>query len=153
MPLDDINAEMKKIIGIFEKEVEMYQKIVPKLKEIFEENGIKTAFAPKCWKVVHDPEMLIMEDLGVRNFANENRLTGMDMQHAKMVISKLAQFHAASVCVLEKNGPFSNRIMSTMFHEVHTRKLISIFWANILNNLRSWNTCQKYVDRMVSCGL
>ncbi|XP_037922349.1 uncharacterized protein LOC119658744 [Hermetia illucens] len=148
MPPNDPTAEMKKSLGIFEKEVEMYQKIVPQFEEILIENGVKTALAPKCWKVAYDPEMLIMEDLGARKFSNINRLNGMDMEHAKMVLSKLAQFHAASVCLLEKNGPFSNLVMGSMVNNEHFRAMQPIFWSNILKNLRLWKTCQEYVHRM-----
>ncbi|XP_037922341.1 uncharacterized protein LOC119658739 [Hermetia illucens] len=151
MPLNDPNAQMKKSLGIFTKEVEMYEKIVPKFEEIFQENGIETAFVPKCWKVVDNPEMLIMEDLGARKFTNVDRLNGMDMEHVKMVLSKLAQFHAASVCVLEKNGPFSKQIMSSLFDDESCnffRALQPIVWGNIVKNLRLWKTCQEYVDRI-----
>ncbi|XP_037922335.1 uncharacterized protein LOC119658736 isoform X2 [Hermetia illucens] len=151
MPPNDPHAQMKKSLAIFPKEVEMYETIVPKFKEIFQENGVNTAFAPKCWKVVNDPEMLIMEDLGARNFTNINRLNGMDLEHAKMVLSKLAQFHAASVCVLEKNGPFSKHIMSSLITEESFelfKAMQVMFWGNIVKNMRLWKTCQEYVDRI-----
>lgn len=131
----------------------MYSKVVPKFQEIFHDSNIEVAFAPKCWKTVEEHEILIMEDLKVRNFKNINRMQGMDMQHAELVLTKIAQFHAASACIYERDGKYSEQLMEDLFSEAmgeEFRAVQPVIWATICNHLREWNSCQEYVGVMVS---
>ncbi|CAD7091896.1 unnamed protein product [Hermetia illucens] len=151
VPPNDPNIQMKRCLVIFPKEAAMYGKVIPKLEEIFQENDIKIIFGPKCWKTVDHLEMLIMEDLGARKFTNADRLNGMDMQHAKAVLSKLAQFHAASACVLEKSDSSAKQLLSSISSEEafsFFRAIQPMLWGNIVKHLRMWKTCQEYVDRI-----
>ncbi|XP_037922352.1 uncharacterized protein LOC119658746 [Hermetia illucens] len=151
VPPNDPNAQMKKYLEIFPKEALMYEKAIPKLEEVFQENNMKISIGPKCWKVVNNLEMLIIEDLGVRKFSNADRLNGMDIEHAKMVLSKLAQFHAASACVFEKDSTFSKQIISSLMSEQafgFFRIMQPMLWGTIIKYLKMWETCQEYVNRM-----
>jgi hypothetical protein len=43
-----------------------------------------------------DP-VIVLEDLGFLNYKMGNRLIGVDFEHCRQVMKKLARFHAASV--------------------------------------------------------
>ncbi|CAD7091888.1 unnamed protein product [Hermetia illucens] len=151
MPPNDPNGEFKKNLRAYAKEVEMYSKVIPKFQEIFHERNVEINFAPKCWKVVEENEILIIEDLKARKFANINRRQGMDMEHAELVLKRIAQFHAASACIYERDGKYSDQLMNDMYRKIKEggfRTLQPIIWDNICNHLRQWNSCQEYVGLM-----
>jgi len=58
-----------------------------------------------------------MEDLGVHGFKNANRLEGLDMEHTKSVLEKLAKLHAASVRRVELKGPYPEIFTEGIFSE------------------------------------
>lgn len=153
MPPNDPQAELKKSMAAFPKEVEMYEKLVPQFEQAFHEIGVDTEFSPKCWKTMNDPQLLIMEDLTTRKFKNIDRLKGMDMEHTKLVLTKLAQFHAASACIYEKSGPYSEQMRKAMVDRSKSEDLADMqktHWAGLCQLFRFWNTCGEYVDQLVS---
>lgn len=95
-------------LNLFPKERLMYEAVIPQLEALFEECGSKVKFAPKChW--IEDKSgriTLVFEDLLTKKFKNINRLKGFDMAHMKRVLEKLAEFHAASVVLRERMGPY-----------------------------------------------
>lgn len=99
--------EMIAMMGLFPKETEMYEKIIPAFESIFKVAGEDIQFAPNCLAAGTDPiTYLIMEDLTKKNFRCEDRLVGLDMLHMKSILEKLAKFHAASAVYYEKVRSF-----------------------------------------------
>jgi len=58
-----------------------------------------------------------MEDLKDKKFKNAKRQIGLDMKHTERVLEKMAQFHAASACWYEKNGPFPELFLNGFYNE------------------------------------
>ncbi len=68
---------------------------------------------PFCWpnqklnsrsiKFETEPyEILVLDDLSGFGYMMKDRKMGIDLEHAKLVLSKLAKFHAASAIQYEK---------------------------------------------------
>lgn len=94
--------EMVAMMGLFPKEIEMYEKIIPAFESIFKEVGENIEFGPNCLATGTEPiTYLIMEDLTVKNFQVEERKDGLDILHMKSILEKLAKFHAASAVYYE----------------------------------------------------
>ncbi|XP_073819742.1 uncharacterized protein [Musca autumnalis] len=94
---------------IFKKEQLTYSKYIPKFEEFYSEAGKTVEFAPKLMQLQsdrHNSYLLIMEDLRLRDFKNATRQLGLDMEHTKAVLKKLAQFHAASARYVESVEEF-----------------------------------------------
>lgn len=90
------------MLGLFPKEIEMYDKIIPAFEKIFKEAGEDVQFGPKCLATGTEPiTYLMMEDLTKKNFRVEDRRAGLDMEHMKSILEKLAKFHAASAVYYE----------------------------------------------------
>ncbi|XP_019892273.2 uncharacterized protein LOC109612572 [Musca domestica] len=85
---------------IFLKEHTTYTRYIPKFECYYSEVGRPLKMAPRILlpqrKHQITDDLLILEDLRLRGFKNFNRHTGLDMIHTKAVLTKLAQFHAAS---------------------------------------------------------
>jgi hypothetical protein len=95
--------EMKEF-AVFEREILMYQEVIPSLEKIWKDaTGEDANFGPKCLKVSSDGfEIMVLDDLRNEGFEMIDRKVGMNLIQAKLVLSKLAKFHAASAIRFEK---------------------------------------------------
>lgn len=95
--------EMKEF-AVFEREILMYQDVIPSLEKIWKDaTGEEAEFGPKCIKVSSDGfEIMVLEDLKTEGFEMIDRKIGANLTQAKLVLSKLAKFHAASCIKLER---------------------------------------------------
>lgn len=75
----------------------MYENIIPSYENLYQKVGKGVKFAPKYYRLNTSEDHLLLEDLSERGFKNVNRFECLDMQHAELVLQKLAQWHAASV--------------------------------------------------------
>ncbi|EDW84831.1 uncharacterized protein Dwil_GK14334 [Drosophila willistoni] len=98
-----------KMAGIFKKELKMYHTYLPAFEALYHSAGWShIQLAPRC---LHAEETadgdihFVFEDLAKRQFKNVDRIKGLDMEHMKRSLHKLAEFHAASSVYVEQNGP------------------------------------------------
>ena len=91
-----------KEFGVFPRERRMYEGVITSFQKIWEEVGVEVNFGPKSIKFETDPyEILVLDDLAEGNYIMADRKVGIDLTIAKMVLSKLAKFHAASAIRFE----------------------------------------------------
>ncbi|XP_062123626.1 uncharacterized protein LOC133837000 [Drosophila sulfurigaster albostrigata] len=105
---EDRGGKQVKEVGIFDKELQMYQKYLPQFEAIYKDAGEEIQLAPKCLQTEErdDGIHFIFEDLGELQFQNVDRIKGLDMEHMKTLLYKLAEFHAVAAVYVERNGPF-----------------------------------------------
>lgn len=93
-----------KEFAVFEREILMYQDVIESFEKIWSDaTGEEAAFGPKCIKVVSDGyEIIVLDDLKPDGFEMIDRKIGVNLNQAKLVLSKLAKFHASSAIRYEK---------------------------------------------------
>lgn len=93
-----------KEFGVFPHETFVYQNILSSFEEIWlEQAGETIKFGPKGIKFKTDPyEQIILDDLKAEGFEMLNRKVGLNLAQTKMVLAKLAKFHAASAIRYQK---------------------------------------------------
>lgn len=92
----NVVSEIKEL-SIFRREQLVYEDMIKSFEEIWTENGYNIKFAPQCYKVTEVPcEIIVLEDLKVDGYQMISKQRGLDLQQTKIVLSKLAKFHAAS---------------------------------------------------------
>jgi len=96
-------------VNMFPKEMEMYRKYVPAFEKLYKDAGLTITFSAKSFVLNRDvsEEYLLMENLQAKGFKMADRKKGLDMEHTKSALKKLAQWHAASIKYKEINGPYS----------------------------------------------
>lgn len=107
----------------------MYANYIPQFEQLFKENGLSVKLSPTCLHLDETPERvtLVMEDLKPQKYFNIDRLKGFNMEYMKIVLNKLAEFHAASAVYQEKNGPFEALFRASFFDESN-RSLFAAFY-------------------------
>ncbi|KAH8383453.1 hypothetical protein KR009_008706 [Drosophila setifemur] len=94
--------------NMFPKEIEVYGKYVPAFEKLYHDAGLTVTFSAKSF-VLSKPvkeEYLILENLQTSGFKMCDRMKGLDLEHCKSSLKKLAQWHAASLKYKEVNGPY-----------------------------------------------
>lgn len=87
---------------VCEKEMEMYEKILPKAKELLWKIGDKKKMFANTIYVSKTNNAIIFEDLSVKGYQMKTTKDGFDLIHAKMILSKLAKFHAVCAALNEQ---------------------------------------------------
>lgn len=97
--------EMKSF-SVFAREKHVYEETLPAMEQLWAETGETIRFGPRCWKTVEgDTDIIVLDDLGIEGYSVTNRQKGVGMEHAQVLLSKLAKFHAAGAVLYRKNGP------------------------------------------------
>lgn len=77
----------------------MYETVLPAIESI---SGIH--FAPKCFYVQEEPnKLIVLSDLKQLGYSMCDRKLGLDLAHCKIVIERMAIFHASSMKFSEEN--------------------------------------------------
>ncbi|XP_049940208.1 uncharacterized protein LOC126416509 [Schistocerca serialis cubense] len=115
--------EMQKLvqeIQAFEQETRMFCETIPAMSQILEKAapGKYTQLSAKCFASGRQPvSYLVLEDLKARGFSLAKRCSGLDLAHSKLVVRKLAEFHAASVKLFEQDpSALDNYMVFKSFH-------------------------------------
>lgn len=104
---NDIFRDLLKTYDLFAVESGMYREILPELEKIYTDVGVQVRFGAKAFNLPIDKSYILLENLKLKGFRNANRLEGLDMNHVNSVLTKLAQWHAASAVRLTTKGMYS----------------------------------------------
>ncbi|KAH8363283.1 hypothetical protein KR084_007764 [Drosophila pseudotakahashii] len=106
-------------LNLFAKEIEVYGTYVPAFEQLYKEAGLPVTFSAKSYRLSKDvsEEYLILDNLQTDGFKMRDRMKGMDLEHTKCTLKKLAQWHAASLKYKELNGPYPPKYNDGIFTE------------------------------------
>lgn len=141
--------------NFFPKETTMYLDYLVEFEQMYKNAGCNLRFAPKCYKFTKHPgcDTVLMEDLGAHGFKNGNRLEGLDLEHTKSVLKKLAKLHAASVRRVELKGPYPDIFTEGIFSEKSRAIFENMSKSSndmFLKCAREYEDNEEYVDKLVS---
>ncbi|XP_016951395.1 uncharacterized protein LOC108025422 [Drosophila biarmipes] len=116
-------------LNLFPKEIEMYSKYVPAFEQLYRDAGLPVTFSAKSFRLSKDvsEEYLILENLQTAGFKMCDRMKGMDLEHTKSTLKKLAQWHAASLKYKELKGPYPPKYNNGIFSEQTADMFKAIF--------------------------
>ncbi|KAH8293882.1 hypothetical protein KR054_006114 [Drosophila jambulina] len=139
--------------NMFPKEIEMYSKYVPAFEKLYKDAGSSVTFSAKSF-VLTKPvkeEYLLMENLQSSGFKMADRMKGLDMEHMRSSLKKLAQWHAASIKYKELNGPYPPRYKDGIYIE-QTRDTFHNMFASAKKSyieiLGKFDGAEEYVGKL-----
>lgn len=101
--VSEMPAGLEEALNVFPKEIQMYTEVLPQFVAMFKEAGEAVRFGPSCFVGTRHPsDLIIMEDLSLTGFRSADRMVGLDFEHVKLTVAKLAKLHAASAVLVEK---------------------------------------------------
>lgn len=99
-----VNIPELKEFGVFPRETLMYKEILSSFEKIwFEKSGEKIHFGPQGLKFTTEPyEIIVLDDLKADGYLMLDRKVGLTVEQGKMLLIKLAKFHAISALRYQK---------------------------------------------------
>lgn len=101
---DDFGA-----MGLFKREVFMYNELLPEFVKLQRENNIEDSEGffnfPKCYLAEFNDEdsIIIMEDLRESDYKMWNKREPINLEHTKLAVEALGKLHALSFALKEQN--------------------------------------------------
>ncbi|XP_055382835.1 uncharacterized protein LOC129612988 [Condylostylus longicornis] len=112
---------------VFNREMKIYNDILPKLNNLLKDAKIDEFLFGEALHIDFENFTMIFEDLCSKNFKTANRLNGLDFQHAKISIRKLAKVHAAAAVLNEQNPTIFNKGYNVGFFTRETNSYNDFF--------------------------
>ncbi|EDV91300.1 uncharacterized protein LOC6568322 [Drosophila grimshawi] len=118
----DPAAEFLEQYGIYTREMDMYEEVLPKLAIILQQDldDHRKMFAGTVC-VDRERDSIMFEDMSLESYTTADRIKQLDLQHTQLVLEKLAKFHAAGALLNEKNPGIFDKKYDRCFFNSHTR--------------------------------
>ncbi|XP_037714887.1 uncharacterized protein LOC119558551 [Drosophila subpulchrella] len=100
---------------VYNREMDMYEFVLPKMKELLQEAGLKGKIAADAVAVDREYSTMILEDLSQYNYVNADRVKQLDLAHTKLTLEMLAKFHAASIILIQRHPKLLSKCFNTHF--------------------------------------
>ncbi|XP_055909080.1 uncharacterized protein LOC129943997 [Eupeodes corollae] len=122
-----------KIMDVFKKEINMYEKVLPEVEKMLASENISGQMVPRMiYKQDHPVGTIVFEDLNELQLGLANRCLGLNQSQAKMVLTKIGQFHAATM-ILARDQPEVMDLFSQPTIDKNAQNTVrdSVFRSNI----------------------
>ncbi|XP_050079390.1 uncharacterized protein LOC126567203 [Anopheles maculipalpis] len=123
-------AEGADQLNVFGIEKTVYGPVLKAVRELLTSFGDCTQFAPRF--IYEDEHALVLEDLAVKGYRQPDRRERLDQHHMRLIVQKLAKFHAATAVLGRKNRDLFSGLASTNF--ASEGNPIHLFYANAIQH-------------------
>lgn len=133
----------------YEKETEMFSRNIPEITELL---GGTEDFAAK-WFYSSNQEkikLMVFEDLKALNYTMADRKALLDLNHCKLVISKIARFHATSMLKIEsfkENTKYFDSFVSDNLDENIMGKFVSAAFTKLSEVVSTWPDSEEISEK------
>ncbi|XP_023168036.1 uncharacterized protein LOC111597503 [Drosophila hydei] len=118
----DPAAHMLEQYGVYVREMDMYEELLPKLAKIIqiELQDQRKMFARTVY-VDREHDSILFEDMTLDKYCVADRIKQLDLDHAHLVLEKLAKFHAAGAVLSERQPGIYGEKYDRCFFNRHTQ--------------------------------
>ncbi|KAH8311100.1 hypothetical protein KR044_004377 [Drosophila immigrans] len=144
----DPAADLLGPYGIYVREMNMYEEVLPKLAAIVkQELGDRRKLFAATVNVDRERDSIIFEDMSLEKYFVADRIKQLDREHMELVLEKFAAFHAASAVLNERQpGIFADKYDRCFFND-HTRGYKPVMQNMIKALIRSLEDDKELYDR------
>uniref|UniRef100_A0A182M6J4 CHK kinase-like domain-containing protein n=2 Tax=Anopheles culicifacies TaxID=139723 RepID=A0A182M6J4_9DIPT len=104
MPSGELQQQVMEENSIYPREIVIYGRIIPKIYQLLSSIGDVSVISPLCLATASAPkQMLVFEDACEQGYQMIDRRYGLDLDHARLVMVKIAKLHACSTIVYEED--------------------------------------------------
>lgn len=148
---DELTSRTQKRYNIVSKEIDIYENVLPKIKSLLMSIGVQGDIFPDTISTDKDTEIIIMEDLNLKKYVMLDRLKGIsDRAHLKLFLERLAQVHAASAVLHEKDKDIYRKYPFGTFNRVTDAFHVFFynFWDALCNEVDRWFGYNCYAKKL-----
>ncbi|GAB0098643.1 CHK domain-containing protein [Sergentomyia squamirostris] len=131
-------------------EMSMYSEVLHKIHDLLRSVNDHTIICPEIYWQDKTTNSMIFEDLQERNYKCVNKRDRFDVEHTKLVLEKLAKYHAASVILKTKesnlyNG-LSNGFLTRNNNVAHS--FLKEQYDSLIDVVSGWSNYDYYVKKL-----
>ncbi|XP_017072701.1 uncharacterized protein LOC108108957 [Drosophila eugracilis] len=112
---------------VYNREMDMYEFLLPKMKELLQEAGISGKLTADAIAVDREYSTMILEDLAEYKYINADRVKQLELAHTKLTLDLLAKFHAASIILKQRHPELLTQCFFTHFFSRGKRGYTEVF--------------------------
>lgn len=127
--------------NVYEKEMDVYEIVVPELKRLSRSLGDRSELYPSALTVDRDHSVIIFDDLSKKGFTMLDRSVGLDLTHMKMSLKLMAKLHASSLKLAELHPTIFDRYTTGMMTR-ETDAFYPFFYATfdaLADEISTWD--------------
>lgn len=135
---------------VHEKEMSIFQNVFPRFSKILRSVEEEKNVFPKAIAVDRVRGVLVLEDLTDKKFIMADRKAGLDENHLKLALGKLAAFHAASMVLMEQKPKHFRKYDVGMFSR-KTLAFNDFFCSNmdaLTAEVSGWEGFETYAKKL-----
>ncbi|TDG43703.1 hypothetical protein AWZ03_009867 [Drosophila navojoa] len=118
----DPAAHLLEQYGVYVREMDMYEEELPKLaKIILLELGDSRKMFARTVYVDREHDSIMFEDMSLDKYSVADRLKQLDLNHVRLVLEKLAKFHAAGAVLNERQPGIYGQKYDRCFFNKYTQ--------------------------------
>ncbi|EDS34996.1 conserved hypothetical protein [Culex quinquefasciatus] len=132
--------------NVHEKEMNVYELVIPKFDKMMLSIGDFSKLFPKTLAVDREHDAIIFEDLNHEGFVMADRVSGLGFEHTKKVLVGLAKLHACSLKLIEMEPAIFDRFNIGILTR-HTTALYSMFQSSfdaLIEEMKTWDSKWQY---------
>lgn len=123
---------------LYQRESLVYTQILEKAKKLLASIDDFTIFSPRCIKTGESPiPYLIFEDLKDSGFKMGDRKVGLNLEISKVVLIKIAKFHACSVVLQQEKPSIMNMYLNGSISSDPDRQDFLVFYKVTAKSLEA----------------
>ncbi|GAB0087172.1 LOC111597534 [Sergentomyia squamirostris] len=152
MPVEEgIKRDMLKDSPIFDREIDMYTKVLPEMKRIIESIGDDEEMAAKMIYHSKEPPIIIFEDITKYGYVMHDGL--FDFDNTIKIVKKLAKFHAVSFYM--NDNKYAHKLDLTQYDTIMTQAMMEnfkVFFAGfeyLKEVVDTWPGYEKVSEKLV----
>ncbi|KAG4075458.1 hypothetical protein HA402_015111 [Bradysia odoriphaga] len=144
---DNFIMQILNELNVFDKELEMYQCVLPKLRILLDNAGHRGDLFAGTMYVSFSKKAIVFEDLTQKGYRMPNSVAGLDVVHTKIVLRKLAKFHGK----ITKYLPGMLNRNTTTFDHLYLSLLDSLI--EVIGMETEWTDYCHYAEKLTNLRL
>lgn len=148
----EMYREVLKKNNMFAVERDVFLNIKPELEQMYKDVGLDVIFGATGYEIDAPDEYVLLEDLQPSGFKNADRLLGLDKAHVLGVLTKLAQWHAASATRIEEKGAYTQNFLKPNFSDAirpQLQDMVDTLGKVLLHCLPNYDGYESYSEAVV----
>lgn len=139
------SREVISALKVFPKEMLVYEEFLPHFeRQFYQQTREKVSFSPQCYYTANEPlPLIVLNDLKAQGYELRDRRIGLSVREVRMVLEKVAKFHACSVKRFEEvtfYDYFSNMIKNTLHFSLDPTLKIFLGMLGFRGRQKIWKT-------------
>lgn len=102
-PDDTPQASVFAEYGVYTREMDIYEFILPRMQQLLREVGIEDKLHAEAVCIDREHGIMLLEDLALLKYKNADRVKQLDLPHTQLTLQMLAKFHASSLILRQQH--------------------------------------------------